>query len=60
MTPNQRHSGLSDTVLVNRKEMYQHAKACNPERWNGNIRNWDLPQEVYLNPEREIVKVQSA
>jgi len=25
----------------------------NPERWTGNIRNWDLIEKVDLNPEKE-------
>ncbi|MFT5760073.1 MAG: hypothetical protein ACJAYK_002576, partial [Crocinitomicaceae bacterium] len=29
-------------------------------RWSGNIRNWDLPKEVYLNPEQNSVKAESA
>ena len=60
VTPHQRHSGLSGKILANRKEVYQRAKERNPERWSGNIRDWNLPQEVYLNPEREIVTVESA
>jgi len=24
-----------------------------PERWSGEIRNWDMLDEVYLNPENE-------
>ena len=60
VTPHQRHSGLADEVLANRKEVYQRAKERNPERWSGNIRDWDLPQAVHLNPERNIVKVESA
>jgi len=60
VTPHQRHSGLASDVLANRKEVYQAAKERNPERWSSGIRNWDLPQEVHLNPEREIVKVESA
>ena len=60
VTPHQRHSGMADKVLANRKEVYQRAKERTPERWSGDIRNWDLPEEVHLNPEREIVKVGSA
>ena len=40
VTLHQRHSGLADKVLANRKEIYQRAKE--------------------LNPEREVVKVESA
>ena len=60
VTPHQRHSGLADAVLANRKEVYQRAKERNPERWSGDIRDWNLPQEVHLNPEQETVKVESA
>lgn len=60
VTSHERHSGLADKVLANRKEVYQRAKERNPERWSGDIRDWDLPQKVHLNPEREIVKVESA
>ena len=45
---------------MNRKEVYQRAKERNPERWSGNVRNWELMQEVRLNPERETVKVENA
>ena len=29
------------------------AKAANPNRWSGSTRNWDLPDRVWLNPEKE-------
>jgi len=51
---------LANEVLENRKEVYQRAKERNPERWSCDIRDWDLPQEVHRNPEREVVKVESA
>ena len=60
VSPHQRHSGLAGDVLANRKEVYQGAKDAHPERWSGNIRNWDLPKEVYLNPEQNSVKAESA
>lgn len=60
VSPHQRHSGLAGDILANRKEVYQGAKDAHPERWSGNIRNWDLPKEVYLNPEQNSVKAESA
>lgn len=36
-----------------RRVVYQQAKAKQPERWPGDIRNSDLPEEVWLNPENE-------
>jgi putative transposase len=60
VTPHQRHAGLADKVLAKRKRVYQDAKGRNPNRWSGEIRNWDLPEEVHLNPERNTAKVESA
>jgi putative transposase len=32
--------------------VYEKAKAVHPERWSGEIRDWSLEDEVWLNPER--------
>lgn len=33
--------------------VYEAAKAAHPERWNGReIRDWSLPDTVYLNPDK--------
>jgi putative transposase len=53
VTPQQRHSGEDKAILVNRKNVYQQAKAKNPIRWSGEIRNWDPITEVHLNPEKK-------
>jgi transposase InsO family protein len=53
VTPQQRHSGEDKATLVNRKNVYQQAKAKNPIRWSGEIRNWDPITEVHLNPEKK-------
>jgi len=50
ITPQQRHTGLDKEILTNRKIVYQGAKLSNQARWSGGIRNWDLPDEVILNP----------
>jgi hypothetical protein len=39
--------------LKHRKAVYQQAKLRNPNRWSGEIRNWDKVEEVYLNPENQ-------
>ena len=50
ITPIARHQGLDQQIMQQRKIIYNQAKLNNPERWTGNIRNWELPLEVYLNP----------
>ncbi|AOT70566.1 integrase core domain-containing protein [Geosporobacter ferrireducens] len=58
LTPNQRHNGLAEQILEQRKKVYEEAKSKHPERWSREIRNWDLDEEVWLNPEKssEIVE----
>ncbi|MBT4024182.1 MAG: hypothetical protein HOE60_04805, partial [Desulfobacula sp.] len=53
VTPHARHSGKDKEILKNREKVYQEAKSRNPERWTGNIRNWDLIEKVDLNPDKE-------
>jgi len=52
LTPNQRHNGNAETVLLQRKQLYEKAKAAHPERWSRQTRDWTLDNEVWLNPER--------
>ena len=53
VTPSQRHYGQAEECLVKRKELMEQAKAKNPERWGSrSTRDWSLPDEVWLNPER--------
>ena len=49
VTPAQRHSGQDRSILENRKEVYQKARQRRPERWSGQIRNWDYIDQVWLN-----------
>lgn len=60
VTPHQRHTGQAPRILEERRTVYQQAKAKHPERWSGAIRNFDLPEEVWLNPETKkcIIKEQ--
>lgn len=60
VTPEQRHRGLDNDILANRKAVYSAAKLKHPERWSGEIRNWDHISEVHLNPEKQTAsKVES-
>jgi putative transposase len=52
LTPYQRHTGLDQQILEKRQEVYEQAKTAHPERWSGEIRDWTLEDEVWLNPER--------
>ena len=54
LTPTQRHNGESTPIMEKRKRVYESAKSLYPERWAHNIRNWDLPNAVALNPTDEI------
>jgi putative transposase len=53
VTPQLRHCGDDTEILANRKRVYQQAKAKDPIRWSGEIRNWDSITEVHLNPEKK-------
>ena len=53
MSPIERHEGRDRKILQKRHEVYVAAKARNPNRWSGETRNWDLPEFVSLNPEKE-------
>ncbi|RQS54968.1 IS3 family transposase [Burkholderia sp. Bp8963] len=52
VTPAQRHSGVATEVLARREVVYAQALARNPQRWSRSTRNWELKDEVWLNPER--------
>jgi len=52
VTPAQRHDGLDEAILENRKVIYQKAKTNFPFRWTRCIRNWSKNNEVLLNPEK--------
>jgi putative transposase len=52
VTPAQRHEGLDEKLLINRKVVYETARARNPQRWSGTTRNWQRVQAVHLNPDK--------
>ena len=53
VTPEDRHTGKDSEVLEGRKSVYLNAQAERPERWSGEIRNWDHIKEVFLNPDKQ-------
>jgi putative transposase len=52
VTPNDRHNGKDKQILEARKLVYAKAKKKQPNRWSKDIRNWDMINEVELNPLR--------
>ena len=52
VTPAQRHDGLDQALLDQRKAVYEAARTRNPLRWSGNTRNWQKIHEVHLNPDQ--------
>jgi len=50
VTPANRHSGRELEILEIRKHAYKRARARHPERWSGNVRNWEPIKDVILNP----------
>ncbi len=58
VTPEQRHTGEDETILSKRKQVYRQAKAENPSRWSGDIRNWEPVKEVHLNPEKQKTEIE--
>ena len=53
VAPGQKHRGEDIAVMENRRSVYQAAKAKNPSRWSGDIRNWSVIEIVWLNPPKE-------
>ena len=53
VTPNERHVGTDRETLAKRTILYATARAQNPQRWSGKIRNWQPAGPVWLNPENE-------
>lgn len=56
VTPAQRHAGEDEEILRQRTQVYLDAQSKNPTRWSGNIRNWTVVGEVYLNPGKQKVE----
>lgn len=56
VTPHERHEGLENGLLQRRDDVYEAAKAANPQRWSGATRNWQPVRVVHLNPDQSSVK----
>ena len=54
VTPGQRHRGEDKVILKERKAVYEASKEKNPQRWSGEIRDWNPVAEVWLNPPKEV------
>lgn len=53
LSPKQRHQGETEEFMEGRKKVYELAKKRHPERWGKRTtRNWDLPEGVWLNPDK--------
>lgn len=58
VTPAQRHTGKDVTILANRKQILEAAKAENPSRWSQSVRNCEPVGPVTLNPEKPVLPVE--
>lgn len=57
ITPEQRHKGLDQVILAERKVVLEQAKLRTPERWCGrDTRNCEVVGSVALNPESDTGK----
>jgi putative transposase len=54
VTPQQRHSFEAPALMQSRIAVYEQARAQHPRRWSQQIRDWSLPQSVWLNPVKEV------
>lgn len=52
VTPAERHAGKDKEILQQRKAVLERAKANNPSRWSGSIRNCEPVGAVMLNPDK--------
>ena len=52
VTPHERHAGQDGALLAKRVQVYEAARATNPQRWSGATRNWQPVRVVYLNPDQ--------
>jgi putative transposase len=56
LTPNQLHTGAAESILENRRKVYEEARSRMPWRWTGETRDWSMPGEVWLNPVNHLQK----
>jgi transposase InsO family protein len=60
VSPAERHVGLDAAIFVKRRAVYEQARAKHPARWSRGIRNWSLPNEVWLNRPAEQTVLRAA
>jgi len=61
VSPAERHRGAESAIFARRIAVYEAARAKHPARWSRTIRDWSLPNEVWLNrPAAENVLRQAA
>lgn len=49
VSPAERHQGSDRAIFAKRTVVYEEARMTHPARWSGGIRDWSLPNEVWLN-----------
>jgi putative transposase len=49
-TPAERHAGLDQSILAQRRALFEQAKNIHPERWSGQSNPWKYQHTVHLNP----------
>lgn len=49
VSPAERHRGADRAIFAQRLAVYEQARTKHPARWSRGIRNWSLPNEVWLN-----------
>ena len=54
VTPASKHRGEDIGILQKRVQVYEEARAKNPQRWTKSTRNWSPITEVHLNPTKEM------
>lgn len=49
VSPAERHLGTDQRIFARRIALYKRAREKHPARWRGAVRNWSLPNVVWLN-----------
>ncbi len=52
LTPNERHDGHGDAILIHRRKVCERARRARPTRWSRGLRRWRAAAEVTLNRPR--------
>lgn len=56
VTPQERHASQDGALLSKRADVYEAAKASDPQRWSGATRNWQPVCVVNLNPDAQVAQ----